>query len=161
MTTTFNTLRRLYDNNQFSTLLKDPSGIYWLKLRSVSRAAHLRNLCQRLGIAYEGLSSRQLLPHVYDHRPDEGIIDQFIQELYEQERAIRRAKEDYLVSQLYQMKVFDWGGLYQNSLEQTIVNNYVKQIQDWNIRWLSDRPWPPLFPGPGPGVSGEHWADLF
>jgi hypothetical protein len=30
------------------------------------------------------------------------------------------------------MRVFDWGGLYQNSLEQTIVDNYVKRIQSWD-----------------------------
>lgn len=26
---------------------------------------------------------------------------------------------------LYKLKVFDWGGFYQNAVEQTIVNNYV------------------------------------
>ena len=31
------------------------------------------------------------------------------------------------------MKVFDWGGFYQNAVEQTIVNNYVKKIRDYNI----------------------------
>lgn len=105
MTTAFNTLRRLYDNNQFSALLNDPDGVYWLKLRSVSRLAQLQDLCQRVGIDCEGLPGRQLLSHVYNHRPDEEIVDWFIQELYEKERAIRRATEDYLVSQLYQMKV--------------------------------------------------------
>ena len=132
MATSFNDLRRLYDNNQFAELLDDPDGIYWLKLRSVSRAAQLREFCQKTGINCEGLSARQLLPYIYDSRPDEETINAFIQELYERERAARRENENYLVSQLYQMKAFNWGGLYQNSLEQTIVNNYVKQIQDWN-----------------------------
>lgn len=132
MAANFDDLRRLYDNNQFTELLKDPNGVYWLKLRSVSRAAQLRDLCQKVGINCAGLSARQLLPYVYDSRPDEETVNTFIRELYEQERAARRENEDYLVSQLYQMKAFDWGGLYQNSLEQTIVNNYVKQIRDWN-----------------------------
>jgi len=30
------------------------------------------------------------------------------------------------------MRAFDWGGLYQNSLEQTIVDHYVKRIRSWN-----------------------------
>ena len=29
------------------------------------------------------------------------------------------------------MHILDWGGLYQNSLEKTIVNNYVKKIVDY------------------------------
>ncbi len=58
--------------------------------------------------------------------------DQILTSIYQSERAERRANEDYVISQLYQMKVFDWGGLYQNSLEQTIVDNYVKKIQSWD-----------------------------
>ncbi len=37
-----------------------------------------------------------------------------------------------LYTQLYRLQVFDWGGFYQNAVEQTIVNNYVKKIQDYN-----------------------------
>jgi hypothetical protein len=132
MPTEFNTLRGLYDSNQFANLVHDPDGIYWLKLRSVSRAPQLRDLCQRTGINYEGIPGRQLFAYVYNHRPDEQAIDHFISELYEEERSARRENENYLVSQLYQMRVFDWGGLYQNSLERTIINNYVKRIQSWD-----------------------------
>ena len=39
--------------------------------------------------------------------------------------------ESYLYSQLYKLKVFDWGGFYQNAVEQNIVNNYIKKIQDY------------------------------
>ena len=38
-----------------------------------------------------------------------------------------------LISELYKLKVFDWGGLYQNNLERTIVNNYVKKIRNFNL----------------------------
>ena len=50
--------------------------------------------------------------------------------------SVRKENEDYLVSQLYRMKHFDWGGLFQNSLEQTIVNNYIKKVRSWDA--LSD-----------------------
>lgn len=33
---------------------------------------------------------------------------------------------------MYKLQAFDWGGLYQNSLERTIVNNYVKKISDYD-----------------------------
>lgn len=107
MATTFELLRRFYDNNQFAELLQNPNGIFWLKLRSVSRSSQLEQLCQRAGINCEGIRGRQLLAHVYDSKPDEHIVDEFIRERYEAERVARRENEDYLVSQLYQMKVFD------------------------------------------------------
>lgn len=129
---TFREIRNLYDNNQFIQLLNHESGFYWLKLRSVSRAAQLREICSRASIDCEGIPARELLEYVYNSRPPEDLIVRFIQEVYEAERSERRDNEDYLVSQLYQMKVFDWGGLYQNSLEQSIVNNYIKKIRNWD-----------------------------
>jgi hypothetical protein len=132
MPSDFNTLKQLYDSNQFMDLIDNPLGVYWLKLRSVSRAPQLRELCQKTGIAYDGVSGHQLFEHVYNYRPSKQELDDFIYELHEEQRKKRRENEDYLVSQLYQMKVFDWGGLYQNNLERTIVNNYIKRIQDWN-----------------------------
>ncbi len=131
MPTDFDVISTLYSNNKFVELVQHPHGIYWLKLRSVSRIQQLRQLCDRTGIEYEGIPGRQLLAHVYRHEPDEVAVDGFVNDLYEQERRVRRGNEDQLISELYQMKSLDWGGLYQNSLERTIVNNYVKRIQSW------------------------------
>ena len=35
------------------------------------------------------------------------------------------------MNQLYRVQEFNWGGLHQNSLEKTIVDNYVKKITDY------------------------------
>jgi hypothetical protein len=131
MPTDFNAILNLYNNNRFAKLVSHPNGIYWLKLRSVSRTQQLRELCEKVGIDCEEIPSRQLFAHVYSCKPDEQAVNEFIEELYERERRVRRENEDQLVSELYQMKAFDWGGLYQNSLERTIVDNYVKRIQSW------------------------------
>ncbi len=81
MPSDFNTLRRLYDNDQFVELLHDPDGKYWLKLRSISRAEQLRQFCQRIGLGYKGIPSRQLLAHVYKHRPNTSVLEDFIRDL--------------------------------------------------------------------------------
>jgi hypothetical protein len=94
MPSAFNALRRLYDNNRFTELLRDPDGVYWLKLRSISRAQQLRQLCQQIGLDYEGIDGRQLLAYIYDRRPDIPVLESFIRELYQAERAKRRAIED-------------------------------------------------------------------
>jgi hypothetical protein len=131
MPTDFNVLKHLYDTNRFVDLLRQPDGLYWLKLRSVSRVKQLRALGARIGIECENVPGKELFAYIYNRRPAERYIDEFIRSLYETERAERRDNENNLISQLYQMKTFDWGGLYQNSLEQAIVNNYVKKIQSW------------------------------
>lgn len=132
MPSDFNTIRELYDDDRFVELLDHPNGIFWLKLRSISRAKQMRQFCERIGLDTKDIPSRQLFEHVYNHRPDSQALESFIRELFQQERAERRRNENFIISQLYQMKVFDWGGLYQNSLEQTIVDNYVKRIQSWD-----------------------------
>ncbi len=131
MMSDFDTLVELYDSNHLIELIHQPNGIYWLKLRSLSRTFLLRHLCEKIGIDSTEISSSQLFSYVYHCKPQEQEIDDFIRALYEQERNQRHENEDALISELYQMKTFDWGGLYQNSLERTIVDNYVKRIRNW------------------------------
>ncbi len=132
MPSDFNVLRKLYDDNKFVELLRHPNGIFWLKLRSISRAEQMRQFCQQIQFDTELFQGRQLFEQVYNHKPDNQALENFIRKWFQQERAERQKNENYIISQLYQMKEFDWGGLYQNSLEQTIVDNYIKRIQNWD-----------------------------
>lgn len=132
MLSDFDILQKLYDDDKFVDLLHQPNGILWLKLRSISRVEQMSLFCQRIGLDVTSIPSRQLFKYVYDHKPSNEVLESFIRELFKQERNERRERENYIIDQLYQMKVFDWGGLYQNSLEQTIINNYVKRIQSWD-----------------------------
>ena len=129
---TFSSLKSHYDSNRFTDLIDGPDGIYWLKLRSIARKEHLVAVCQEVGIDCSNVNYRDLLPFLFDRRPPVEVIEDYISATYETERSMRRSNEDYLVSQLYQMRVFDWGGLFQNNLHRAIVDNYVKKIQDWD-----------------------------
>lgn len=130
----FRILRRFYRNNDFENLLNDDLGIYFLKMRSISRTRLLRELALDLGIDVSDISGKgdQLFEYIFIQEIPEKILDDFILRIYEQEREERRKSEDYLYSQLYKLKVFDWGGFYQNAVEQTIVNNYVKKVQNYD-----------------------------
>jgi hypothetical protein len=55
-------------------------------------------------------------------------MEETIRAIHAAERAAREQREGALITELYKMKSFDWGGLHQNSLERTIVDNYVKKI---------------------------------
>jgi len=128
----FNELNDYYKNNDFERIFNHQYGIYFLKLRSLSRTEILKRLADKANVDINGIQGRQLFSFLFCRNIDEQIIDEFIIEIYEEERAVRRENEDYLYNQLYRLPVLYWGGFYQNAVEQTIVNNYIKKIQGFD-----------------------------
>lgn len=128
----FRELNAAYNNNDFGTILNHQFGNYFLKLRSLSRAEILRQLAQRQNIDIQNLPGRQLFEYLFCKNIPEQSINEYIEEIYQQERNERIENEDNLYTQLFRLTVFNWGGFYQNAVEQTIVNNYVKKVQDYN-----------------------------
>ncbi len=134
----FDTADTLFRNDRINELANSSQGQRFLKLRSLSRRENLDRLFEVASITPTASRVADMLREAFDRRTiDDQIISQAIRSIYELERAERRNNEDDLVNQLYKLHVFDWGGLHQNSLERTIVNNYVKRIRDYNE--LSDK----------------------
>jgi len=129
----FNQFKKLYQDNKFDLLLKDKDSVFWLKLRSISRKELLLDFCAQNGITPAGAKGAALFEYIYESKPDGKVVDKFIDKRYSIERAERKSNETKLVSELYKMKVLDWGGIYQNNLEKSIVDNYIKKIQDFDI----------------------------
>jgi len=127
----FRKLQGYYQENDFAKIFNHELGIYFLKMRSTSRSNILRELAKRLKIDISGVSGRELFEFMFCKNIANEEIDDFIKQIYDRERKERIKNEDYLYLQLYKLKVFDWGGFYQNAVEQTIVNNYVKKIRDY------------------------------
>lgn len=127
----FRKLKNCYDNDEFEEVLCHELGIYFLKMRSVSRNTILKELAEKLKINISNIENQKLFEFIFCQKIDENVLNKFIEEKYDEERKERIGNEDFLYSQLYKLKVFDWGGFYQNAVEQTIVNNYVKKIQDF------------------------------
>jgi len=129
----FKELKQLYQDNKFDVLLKDPESVYWLKLRSISRKELMVDFCRVANIDCIDIKSTALFEHIYNKKPAESLVDEFIGQRYTTERAERKLNETKLISELYKMKNLDWGGIYQNNLEKTIIDNYVKKIQDFDL----------------------------
>lgn len=129
----FKYFKQLYQDNKFDILLKESGSNYWLKLRSISRKELLKEFCTLAKLNSKNIKGGELFKFVYNSNPPEALIDKFIAQKYKAERASRKVNETKLVSELFKMKVFDWGGLYQNNLERTIVDNYVKKIRDFDM----------------------------
>lgn len=128
----FSELNNYYNSNDLESIFNHQYGVYFLKLRSLSRTELLRRLAEKANINITGVQGRQLFEFIFCQNIPENTINEFINEVYEEERAVRRENEEYLYNQLYRLPVLYWGGFYQNAVEQTIVNNYIKKIQSFD-----------------------------
>ena len=127
-----------FRSDKIRELSETADGLRYLKLKSLSRREHLERLFSEASITPTSTGVRNLFREAYDTASlNLSKIDEVIGLIYEEERSERRSSEDELVSHLYRLNVFDWGGLHQNSLEKTIVDNYVKKIADYDT--LNDK----------------------
>ncbi len=129
----FDQAQKLFASDDIHKLADDPDGLRFLKLRSLSRRDYLEHLLTLSNVHPTSTLVTQLFRQAYEARIDPTIINNLIRSTYEQERAERRSREPQLVHELYQLHAFNWGGLHQNSLEKTIVDNYVKKITSFDM----------------------------
>ena len=134
---TFDEAVEIYKQGNTQKLQRTEEGLYFLKLRSLSRKEHLKLLADNAGIDIANQSARFAFRHIYEKRVPLKIIHKTIKEIYNSNRTERKSREDQLVNELYKLKAFDWGGLHQNNLEKTIINNYVKKIS--SFKELNDK----------------------
>ena len=132
MSNQFYYFKELYEKNMFNVLLEKEVSVYWLKLRSISRKELMIDFCHFANINCANVESKNLFKHIYTQQPDEKVVDRFIEIKYQERRLERKSHEVKLISELYKLQFFDWGGLYQNNLERTIINNYVKKIKNFD-----------------------------
>ena len=125
----YTTAEGYYKSSQIQKLASTDCGTRFLKLKSL-RIPQVRSLATKHSIDIQGGNPLKI---VYESSIQIASIDEFISELYEQERAERRGHEDKLVSELYKIQSFGWGGIYQNDLKKTIVNQYVKKIDSYDL----------------------------
>lgn len=125
-------LKKLYQANNFEKLLKDSNSLMFLKIRSIARKALLIEFANEIGVD-PNQDTNDLIEEITNNPKTEKVIDKFIDVKFQDERKERRKYQDKLISELYKLKIFDWGGLYQNNLERTIVDNYIKKIKNFDV----------------------------
>jgi hypothetical protein len=132
MPLTFDDCELLFRNDGISELGRDAGGTRYLKLRSLSRKEGLERLFTIAGRPTPDGSNSELFRSAFQSDITIAQIETCMRELYTAGRAARRAQEPDLINQLYRLQEFNWGGLHQNSLEKTIVDNYVKKIKSFD-----------------------------
>jgi len=108
----------------------------WLKLKSIVRKELLDAFLvkNRITLASKGLNAQ--FAELYcslaqDTAQSHMLLDSFIREkCIEQQHDIDTEK---LVSELYKLKYFDWGGDYKNALDKYLVDRFIKVHQSFEI----------------------------
>lgn len=132
MSYSFSQADQAYRSDHINDLARDAGGRRYLLLKSLSRAEHTERLSAMHHIDLASTPRRQQLEVLFESDISETAIKETISIIHHEQRQHRLAIEEELVSQLYLMESFDWGGLHQNSLEKTIVDNYVKRIVQYD-----------------------------
>ena len=128
----FSRCERLFKAEQLHDL-NDEDGKRYLKLRSLNRSLYLKKILKKSGVDIDGMRVREQLPTAFCLDLTSSEIEEFIKTEYKIERTQRIKQEKRLFNELYKLTVFDWGGLHKNSLEKTIVDNYVKKISSYDL----------------------------
>ena len=128
----FNNASQLFKNDKIRELSLSADGLRFLKIRSLSRKEFLQFVICKYDLDFGNAPYRDWVRLIFESSLSISKIHEAILELFEITRSERRKNEDRLINELYKVESFEWGGIHQNSLEQTIVNNYVKKITSFD-----------------------------
>ena len=125
----FNHWKKLHQREELDEFSIDTIGILWLKLNSIIRKELIAEFNAKYNIALKETSLEKQFIELYnllcnDTVNSHKLLDDYIKEKNQLEVAALDTEQ--LVSELYKLKNFDWGGDYQNSLDKYLVSRYVK-----------------------------------
>ncbi len=131
MTLNFADCVALFRKGEINKLSLTPEGSRFLKLRSIARTELMEEFSKIYKIVLP-VKKREYFPAIFESRISEDNIISFIKMKYIEDRRVRKAEEDDLVSELYKVESFGWAGSNAGGLERSIVDNYVKKIRNYD-----------------------------
>src|SRR5574337_90024 len=119
----------LSKNEKLEEFSSDKSGLLWLKTKSIIRKELVKRFLEFSGLKLSATKQGENFVELFnllskDLDKSHDLLDKFIHQINHEE--ISKLDVDQLVSELYKLKNFDWGGDYQNSLDKYLVSRYVK-----------------------------------
>lgn len=131
----FNHWLKCYEADDLVAFTEDADGLLWLKLKSITRKAWLNGFLQHSDLALQSHKLteqwRELFILLQQSTHAHAQLDDFIRSA-DRQLAFNLPVQQ-LVSELYKMRVFDWGGNYQNNLDRFLVDHYIKNIPTFDV----------------------------
>ncbi len=131
----FNYWKKLHESEKLEEFSSDRMGLLWLKTKSIVRKELIQEFTKSSNIILnESSLSRQFVElfNILSKNPEKShlLLDGFIRGINKQQ--VKSLNRDELVSELYKVQHFDWGGDYQNSLDKYLVSRYVKACKSYD-----------------------------
>lgn len=131
----FNYWKNLFDKQELEEFSNESTGFLWLKIKSILRKELIAEFLkinpsiqiEETTLAKQFIKLFALLSKNIAH--SDAILDDFIK--IENQKQVNALNTKVIISELYQLKVFEWGGDYQNSLDKFLVNKFVKSISSY------------------------------
>lgn len=105
------------------------TGLLWLKAKSIIRKELIKQFLDFSGYKVTATKQGNIFVELFrllseDIAKSHKLLNEFIRKINDEQ--IRDLDTDHLVSELYKLKNFNWGGDYKNSLDKYLVSRYVK-----------------------------------
>lgn len=131
----------LYRNEKLEEFSDNRMGLLWLKTKSIIRKELIENFLQQNKITLKETSLKQQFVELFELLAQDidnahKLLDEYIKTINNQQ--IESIDIQQLVSELYKLKNFEWGGDYQNSLDKFLVSRYVK-VQNPSFDYLMSK----------------------
>jgi len=130
----FNYWKKLHDSEMLEEFSSDTVGLLWLKTKSVVRKELITEFTQRNNIQLTETALANQFVELFNLLRQDPIRSHLILNDYirdENKKQVLQLNTIQLVSELYKLKNFEWGGDYQNSLDKYLVSHYVKEYQSY------------------------------
>ena len=120
---------KLHESENLSAFSDDKTGLLWLKTKSIIRKELIADFTKSSGIILKETALVKQFVELFDLLCNDisnshHLLDEFIKT--ENTKQVQTLDTTQLVSELYKLRYFDWGGDYQNSLDKYLVSRYVK-----------------------------------
>jgi len=131
----------LHRNENLEEFNSDQTGLLWLKTKSIIRKELIEEFIRKNEITLKQTALKQQFIELFnllskDIDMSHKLLDKYIKEISNQQ--ISNINIQQLVSELYKLKNFEWGGDYQNSLDKYLVSRYVK-VQNPSFDYLMSK----------------------
>lgn len=131
----FNHWKDIHNSGNIIALSSNRQGLLWLKVKSIIRKEILADFLLYAGFKLHSSTLQLQFVELYQtlsENIEEAhlVINEFIAQ--ENKKILSALNTEKLISELYKLKSFDWGGDYNNSLDKYLVSHYVKAINSYD-----------------------------
>lgn len=135
----FNYWKNLHESEELEEFSTDDMGLLWLKIKSITRKELINEFIKTNNIELHECSLNGQFKELYNQLVEKSAESHLMLNNYiysKNNNIISGLNTKKLVSELYKLKSFDWGGDYQNSLDKYLVSRYVKVVQSFDLLLL-------------------------